>query len=292
MQKQIGKTKIIVISIVTVILSAIIAIIAHAILPAEVNVDEFDSIFVKALGFPVVATLYFLILFTHCTITVRYFGKKSPMSGNQIGLRYGLSFALIYLIGMQEIVVDASPFSVWGIDFVQYQIFMGLGDAIPVFILCMIIGHFTVKNIIKNTHKSNLLNNMATICFITLSIFIIRIIGYKTGIIYSNYNEYPLPCSIWTILFGATLGFIFVFLKPVYMNMKLYNLKITVLTIGVNWIIFNSFIGLIFKGVMPQMILRSVIDIFVLYVIAIILERIYLKKDFKISREREKMHCL
>jgi hypothetical protein len=283
MQNQIGKTKIIVISIVAVILSTIIAIIAHAILPAEVNIEEFDSIFVKTLGFPVVASLYFLILFIHCTITVNYFGKKSSMSGNQIGLRYGLSFALIYLIGMQEIVVDASPFSVWGIDFVKYQIFMGLGDAIPVFILCMIIGHFAVKNILKNTptHRNNLLNNIVTICFITLAIFIIRITGYKTGIIYSNYNEYPLPCSIWTILFGATLGFIFVFLKPVYMNMKLYNLKIIILTIGVNWIIFNSFIGLIFKGVMPQMITRSVIDISVLYVIAIILERIYLKKDLK-----------
>jgi hypothetical protein len=280
MKKQAGKTKIIVINVVVVVLSTIIAIVAHAILPAEVNVDEFDSIFVKALGFPVIASLYFLILFTHCAIIINYFGKKSSMTGKQIGLRYGLSFALIYLIGMQEIVVDASPFAVWGIDFVKYQIFMGLGDAIPVFILCMIIGHFTHKNIFKgtHTHKNNLLNNIVTICFITLAIFIVRIICYKTGIIYSNYNKYPLPCSIWTILFGVTLGFIFIFLKPVYVNMKLYNTKLIILTIGLNWIIFNSFIGLIFKGVMPQMILRSIIDTFVLYVIVMILEIIKVKR--------------
>lgn len=289
MQKQIGKKRTIVISIIAVILSTIIAIIAHAILPAEVNVDDFDSIFVKTLGFPVVASLYFLILFTHCTIAVNYFGKKSSMTGNQIGLRFGLSFALIYLIGMQEIVVDASPFFVWGIDFIKYQIFMGLGDAIPVFILCMIIGHFTIKNTLKSTyiHKNNLLNNIVTICFITLAIFFIRIICYKTGIIYSNYNEYPLPCSIWTILFGATLGFIFIFLKPVYLNMKFCNLKIIILTIGLNWIIFNSFIGLIFKGVIPQMIIRSIIDIFVVYVIAIILEMIQTKRYDLSKRERE-----
>ena len=268
MENQIGKTRIIGISIIAVALSAIFAIIAHAILPAEVNVEEFDSVFVKALGFPFVATLYFIILFTHCAITTGYFGKKSTMTGSQIGLRFGLSFALIYMIGMQEIVVEASPFSVWGIDFVKYQFFMGLGDAIPVFILCLVIGYFTVKNEPKETRKNDLFNSLTTICFITLAIFITRIICYKTGIIHSDFHEYPLQCSIWTILFGATFGFIYIFLKPVYKNMKSHNTKLIILTIGLNWIIFNCFIGLIFKGVMPQMIIRSTIDIFVLYVIA------------------------
>ena len=282
MENQIGKTKIIGISIIAVTLSTIFAIIAHAILPAEVNVDEFDSFFVKALGFPVIASLYFLILFTHCTVTTCYFGKKSSMTGNQIGLRFGLSFALIYLIGMQEIVVEASPFSVWGMDFVKYQIFMGLSDAIPVFILCLVIGHFTVKNNLKDIRKNNLLNTITTICFITFAIFVIRIICYKSGIIHSNYYEYPLQCSIWTILFGATFGFIYIFLKPIYKNMKSYNTKLILLTIGLNWIIFNCFIGLIFRGLMPQMIFRSTIDIFVFYVIIMLLEKT--KKNAKMFK--------
>ncbi|MCL2764668.1 MAG: hypothetical protein FWD40_05245 [Treponema sp.] len=264
-----------------IILSSILAIFAHALFPAEVNDGDFDSIFVKALGFPVVATLYFLILFAHCTAVTIYFGNRSAIkiSGVKIGFRFGLSFALIYMIGMQEIVVEASPVSYWGFDFVKYQFFMGLADALPVLFLCLIIGYINISKKEEHIYKNNILNNIIFIFIIAITILITRIIGYKTGIINNNFSQYPVPCIVWTLLFGFLLGFIYVYIEPFFKNMKYRNVNIIFLTIGINWIIFNSFIGLIFKGVMPQMLLRSTVDIVVLYFTVKTLEIIRIRKS-------------
>ena len=40
-----------------------------------------------------------------------------------------ISFGLIYLLGMEEVVVEASPFAEWEFPFVKYQFVMGIGEA-------------------------------------------------------------------------------------------------------------------------------------------------------------------
>ena len=64
----------------------------------------------------------------------------------QIGILFGIAYAMIYLLGMQEIIVDYSPFSTWGLDFIKYQFLIGIGDGIPAFLLCLIISYFTLRN--------------------------------------------------------------------------------------------------------------------------------------------------
>lgn len=288
MQKEIRKKKIIFIHIATIILAAIIAILVHALMPADTNVEDFDSIFVKALSFPVVASLYFVMLFTHCVITISYFGKKSTMSGLQIGLRFGIAYAIIYLLGMQEVVVSSSPFSTWGIDFVLYQLITGLSDAIPALLLCIVIGYFTLKKTTEQVPKSKLSLNIITVCLIAAVFTAIRAIGYHTGIIGSDYAVYPIQTYIWTVLFGIGLGFIFVLLRPIYKNENIMTVKLSLLTIGLNWVIFNSFIGLIFKGLMWQMLLRSGLDIIPFFAITIFLNTLYKKSENKNIRKFEK----
>ena len=64
---------------VCVLISAIIAILVHALLPspgASLSVDAFDGILVQKLGFPIVASLYFIILYLHILIVVRTIGAK------------------------------------------------------------------------------------------------------------------------------------------------------------------------------------------------------------------------
>lgn len=36
---------------------------------------------------------------------------------------------MIYLLGMEEVVVEASPFAEWEFPFVKYQFVMGIGEA-------------------------------------------------------------------------------------------------------------------------------------------------------------------
>lgn len=268
----------IIVNILAVILAASMAIIVHALLPAGVNAENFDSVFVKLLGFPVVAASYFVLLFTHCVVAMRYLGRQSNVPKLQIGFRFGLAFAILYFFGMQEVAVEVSPFSEWGFAFVSYQFFMGVGDAIPALLLCVAVAYFTLDNgktrlPVQTLSRSEKIKAVALIAAAFLAE---RAIGYETGIITSNCHTYPVPCYTWTILFGMVLGCCFVLLYPVLAgerNKLLLSLKLAVLAVGLNWIIFNSFIGLIFNGVMSQMLLRSGIDVAVFFISCFVISR-------------------
>ncbi len=263
-----------IVSAISIIFAVAITIIIHAVMPAGVNEEFLDSVFVKLIGFPIISVLYFILLFSHCTIVMRYFGNDSILPKMQIGLRFGLAFAILYFFGMQEVLVEASPFEEWGFAFVSYQFFMGAGDFIPVLLLCVSIAYLILNNTnasspVKTLNRSE---KIKTVIFITGVFVIERLIGYETGIILSNHNTYPVPCYIWTIVFGIVLGCSYVTLYPVYFknqNKLSLSFKLAVLTIGANWIIFNSFIGLIFSGYMLQMLLRSSIDTVVLFLASI-----------------------
>lgn len=278
--KSMSSKRVIIVSILAIFLSAIFAILVHAILPASVNPEKFNSILVQWLGFPAVATLYFVLLFTHCTIGVRYVGLRTAALKIQIGILFGIAYAMIYLLGMQEIIVDYSPFSTWGLDFIKYQFLIGIGDGIPAFLLCLIISYFTLRNNRQNKAipTLGLKKSIGVIAILAVAILVERTIFYQLGLVDSECATYPIPCYLWTALFGVLMGLIYVILRPLlsYGNRRIFwaiPLRFT-LTIGLNWIIFNSFMGLIIKGAMPQMLLRSGLDVLVLFLISAGLEKL------------------
>ncbi len=276
MKSQERRTTSILITIVLTILgSAVFAIAVHAIMPASVDAARLNSSLVMLWGFPCVAASYFVVLYTQCTVAVRYIGNRTRVSNLQTGIRFGLSFSLIYLFGMQEIMVEASPFAKYGFEYIKYQFFMGAGDAIPVFILCMIIALFTVK---KNAQEDEVQDMKTTerfyaIGIIAISFLVERTVAYETGIIQSGCALYTVPCYLWTALFGIILGSIYTVLFPV-LSSERNSIQVPVrfiLTIGLNWIIFNSFIGLIMKGTITDVLLRSGLDVMVLFIATFII---------------------
>jgi hypothetical protein len=268
-------SKVVLFNVVAVVLAAAFAIVVHAALPAPVDDLTFDSSLVQLVGFPVVAVSYFLALFTHCAVVVLAFGRRSTVPALATGYRFGLAFALLYLFGMQEVVVDASPFATWGLDFVTYQFFMGLGDAVPVFLLCTSVAYVSLAARERSvaTRTLGARAQAVIVAAITLTFFVQRTIGHATGIVHSNIGSYPVQTLIWTALFGAALGGAFVLLYPVFARERrvlTVSVRLVVLTIGVNWMLFNAFIGLLFSGTMPQMLLRSGLDIAVMLLTSLV----------------------
>lgn len=289
-EKVISFKRVLVINTLAIIVATAMAIIVHAIVPGagDLNVTDFDSILVKLFGFPVVAVSYFVLLFLHCVLVMRSFGKRSSMTNTQIGFRFGIVFAAIYMVGMQEVVVEASPFNEWGLAFVNFQFFMGISDAIPALLLCVVTAYFTLKNN-NTTSTSKVLNfseKMNVVALITITIFIARAVGYETGLINSNIDTFPIPAYLWTFVFGVVLGCCYTILYPIFatgQNKYLLSYKLVVLTIGINWILFNSFIGLIFSGVLYQMLLRSGLDIVVFFITSIIIQKYIVRTEIRTS---------
>ncbi len=284
--KCISVKRLIIMNTVFILFSAIFAILVHALLPASVDVAQFDSIFVKWVGFPAVAIFYFILLFTQCTLAVRYIGARANVPKSITGIRFGIAFAMIYLIGMQEVVIKGSSFSTWGLGFVKYQLITGIGDGIPAILLCLAIVYFTLSDSEKSKpiHKLQITKCIKAIAIIAIAIFVERTIGYVSGFISSDSHVYPVPCYIWTGLFGILMGYIYVILYPLLaFQKKQYSIPLRfIATIGVNWMIFNSFIGLIMKGAMLQMILRSGMDVVVLFLVSIVIDKYIIRlNDFK-----------
>lgn len=279
--KCISVKRLIIMNTVFILFSAIFAILVHALLPASVDVSQFDSNFVKWFGFPAVAIFYFILLFTQCALAVRYIGVRTNVSKSITGIRFGIAFAMIYLFGMQEVVIKGSSFSTWGLGFVKYQLIMGIGDGIPAILLCLAIASFTLSDSEKSKpiHKLQITKVLKAIAIIAIAIFVERTIGYVSGFISSDSRVYPVPCYIWTGLFGILMGYIFVILYPLLaFSNKQFSIPLRfIATIGVNWMIFNSFIGLIMKGVMLQMILRSGLDVAVLFLASTVIDKYIIK---------------
>lgn len=91
-----SKKVIILINILAILGSCIFAILSKSLLPSDVNIEDFDSVFVKLIGFPVVASLYFITIYTHNAIVTQFFGRNAKLSAMQIGMRFGICFGLIY----------------------------------------------------------------------------------------------------------------------------------------------------------------------------------------------------
>ena len=60
---------------------------------------------------------------------------------------------------------------------------------------------------------------------------------------------------------GTTFGLLYGILGTILRRRALSKILLYLATIGVQWILFNSFIGLIFKDAMGQALLRGSIDV-------------------------------
>lgn len=259
--------KIVILSLITVLICSILAIVFHALLPAKVDESRLDSNLIKSFGFPVVAVFYFIILYTQCAIVILVFKRDRLNLRKNSEIYFGFALSLIYMIGMQEIMLSASPFDEWNIKFVFYQALMGIGDSIPVIILCTIIGK--IKKNEKQEAVSNTNFNIKSIILYTLILGSIRTVLSMTHLIENYFEIYPTGVIIWNYLFGLIVGISYIIIRYSYSDPKM----VMIFGVSINWIIFNLFIGLIKHGAMIDSIFRSFIDAIVIVLLSLFIKR-------------------
>ena len=238
--------------------AALFSMALHAVVPGGNNNQTFDSRFVLWFGFPMVASAYFLLLFTHCTASLFLIGRHSLATARKTGTALGFSFSLIYLVGMQEIMVEASPFLRWGENFVVYQLLTGIADALPALLLSLVVSSYLKVKITEERR----LEAWRPILLFTALLFLERTFFDSFGVIKSDIASYPVQTAAWNLLMGATFGLLYGILGTILRRRALSKILLYLATIGVQGILFNSFIGLIFKDAMGQALLRGSIDVF------------------------------
>ncbi len=242
-------------AVLLVIVAALIALGMHAALPAKVDESLLDGLLVKQFGFIGVAAAYFVILFAQSAMVLILNRHHLLRHCLRASFYFGLSFALIYMIGMQEIILSASPYEKWGTDFFLYQLLMGVGDAVPALLLSILIGRLYFRDIHKTLRPMDRGAVFAVLLFAVI-IGSVRLLAYFAGAIDNELAAYPSPVAIWSYLFGLILGIVYLLIS----RTTIAKTRTMLLGVGINWMIFNVFIGLVKKDTMADSLLRSAID--------------------------------
>ena len=137
----------------------------------------------------------------------------------------------------------------------------GRGDAVPAFLLCVILCllHCAPSADVPGG-RIFCKDNFIRIMCIAAAFFVWRMIGYFTGIVDNEMSIYPVPVVIWTFIFGAFIGFGYCLINYSFKNRGRKVVRLF-LTIGVNWIWFNCYIGLIAAHTFGLMVLRAGADV-------------------------------
>ncbi|ADY14265.1 hypothetical protein [Sphaerochaeta globosa] len=140
---------------------------------------------------------------------------------------------------------------------------IGLSDAIPVFLLGILLSLVNPKKDSKNyaipcfTHPKYKVISLFAVLFLAG-----RYLAYSTGLITSGLHDMSVGTFVWTLLMGIAIGTSFILLGD-YRNEKSLKHRageFSFLIFGMNWSVFLVFMPLLFSGYTIDVILRIVLD--------------------------------
>lgn len=211
------------------------------------------------LGTEITATIWALLAFS--TVAYVFFSAQNriPGVGFKKGLRYGSAIALLWLFAMLEGV------SLFGNSVIN-EFVIGLSDAIPVLVMCVLLSLVEAKKEDNPEIKPFTLSQKIIAVSVFSGIFLCgRYIAYFTQVIKSGYQTRPSSTFLWTLLMGACIGEVYILLGNTgnTLSVKRRAVKFGGLIFGVNWAAFLIFMPLMFSGYLIDVLRRIFLDIFI-----------------------------
>jgi len=174
----------------------------HAIddTPLPIGVLPFSSFSKKygATGVEIYIAIWFLMIFSCMSVT--FLIAERWMKGSKIvkGLAFGVSWGMIYLMG----VIEWYP--VFGKTSLLSDIRLGLVDVLGLIVLGILSGRFFASD--GQRRRPNIRNDGIVILSIAAAYVIGRYFAYSILRIESGYIERPAETFIWTLVTGLSFG--------------------------------------------------------------------------------------
>jgi len=247
------------ITVAIVLICVLIDIALHAITSEFSSTPEGStySEFAETYGVEITATLWSLLAFSGAAFVFLQIKNSIPGVGLGKGIRYGSAISLLWLFAMLEGV------GLFGNELVN-EFVVGLSDAIPAFILGVLLGMSIDKTEERPDKERIALGTMTlTVLIFSVVFFIGRYIAYYTELIRSGYQTSLLFTVLWTLLMGACIGIACVGLenprKVLSLNHRAF--RFGVLFFGINWATFLLFMPFLFSDFITDVLSRIVLDV-------------------------------
>lgn len=214
------------------------------------------SIFVENGSFPLIFLIYATLAYTSIAALSLLFNQK--VGGKRISK--GLKFSIIYSLVWTVYLFEPLPHCVGAnlIQLISYPII----DSLALLLLGLLVGKFLFTNSLES--KQSLSNkSFYNILSITVLFTFGRIVQYKLFSIYSTFDQSPYQSILWTLITGIIIGCMFNYLYPTIIAKSpfLESIVFGFILFGVNLFFFNFFIPLVFNSDVPDLFLRTFIDI-------------------------------
>lgn len=248
------KPKRILISLTVMVMGIITSMALHIIaskLSTESSSTEM-SFLVENLGLELTLILWYILSFGAVVYLFYRLMKMYGIESREVGIRYGLAVALLWLIGMLEgVTLFGNPF--------LNEFVTGLCDAIPILLMILVLTRLLPQ---KKAKPINVKAMLQTLLIFTTVFVSGRVMFYGTGLIHSGLGDRPLGTILWTIAMGLVIGFMFHSLCLEKWSMKQGNKVVlfSCIIFGLNWAVFNMFMPFLFSGALLSAIIRVVMD--------------------------------
>ncbi|OEF97100.1 hypothetical protein [Desulfuribacillus alkaliarsenatis] len=248
--------------LIIVVLTTIFSLAIHAMAPITVDITEdMLSVVASKLTFIGTATLFFLV--TYYIIASVFLKYESRLQGSKLNraLIFGGLVGGIWWVGMLEAVFALN--STYINEFI-----LGLLDFLPIVLLCVLVAVFLVKEE-RHEHRSASVNSsvMIDVGIFTLIITVGRFFRYVSNV--GGYSvDSMTPLMLWTIAFALIIGLNFAFLKSAAISVSVIKsaLIFTLILFGLHYTMFVIFIPLVFKGMLFDLTMVLLYDLFLVFV--------------------------
>jgi hypothetical protein len=144
------------------------------------------------------------------------------------------------------------------------DLIMGLNDSLPILFMGVLLGLIFKGNMKGYTHKRKIQYHFV---FITISYIVGRYFLYFFVKIDSGYIARPMETFIWTLIMGIWIGIIYqtLFVGITVIDRRKKIIFYSIYIFGVNWLLFNLFMPVIFELKLTDFILRSIGDTFFIF---------------------------
>ena len=233
--------------------TTIIRIIGQLSIPAGEQTVLAPSIFAQNGTMPLVFTVYGI--FAYSLIAALFLLIRDRMVGNRIlqGLKYGLVCCAVWIVYLLEPLPHVAV-----LDRITYPI----ADSVALIIMGLMLGWLFGKSK-RSAGWQKTAFPVLPVLTVTVCFFAGRMIQYLIFDTYSSFDEKTLETVLWCLLTGIAISCVMVWLNLHISNGNRIKRAMILgcLLFGMDLILFNFFMPLVFSTDIPDLVLRTFVDI-------------------------------
>jgi hypothetical protein len=238
---------------VIVLVSVIVDILLHQIMPITMTGTFAPSIFVERGWFPQAVSIGLIVTFAALAAVFVLIQKNLPGSKLSKGLLYGISFAGLWLIGFIEMC------TVWGTSFAT-EVTNWLPDGVPIILMSVLLGIYTATD--SDPAPSNKMKGKVTpVLVIAAFYFVGRYFAY--WVVGTDAGPDPLVTFLWTLAMAVWMGIMYAALGSGSRGQTTTTraLWFGLVVLGIDWFIFHLFMLIFYKMPVLDLIIRPGLDV-------------------------------